>query len=275
MKRIISILFTLCFIFGISSSAFADFMGVKNIGTVWFDYDGKTMDNNFQYLDTDDETVMKARKANPAIADVLGDRAMRLQPGDEIEFRINLKNYYTKSADWYMTHDIIDSLERGSAQDGAYDYELGYMKTSTSQPKILFTSYNIGGDSKSGLEEINGALKTDYTHNGQKYFFLDNLKSGEGNGEAPYVYLRIALDGETQGNGYQQRLADLKMNFAVQVVETSGNTTTTTRGTAPKTGDEHNLLPYYIAMIISGLLFLYFALDSYTDRLYKKGKGRL
>ena len=272
-KRIISILFTLCFIFSFSSSAYSEFMGVKNIGTVWFNYDGKTMDNNFQYLDDDDEATMKARKANPAIADVLGDRAIKLQPGDEIEFTINLKNYYTKSTDWYMTHDIIDSLERGSAQDGAYDYELGYMKTATSTPKILFSSYSVGGDNTSGLEEINSAMKTDYTHNGQKYFFLDNLKAGEGNGVAPYVYLKIALDGETQGNGYQERLADLKMNFAVQVVEPSG-TTTTTR-TAPKTGDENNLLPYYIAMIISGLLFLYFALDSYTDRLYKKGKGRI
>jgi len=271
-KRIISIFFTLCLLLGISSSAIADFMGIKNIGTVWFDYDGKSMGNNFQYLDTDDEDVMKERKADPTIADVLSDRAVQLQPGDDIEFRINLKNYYSKSSDWYMTHDIIDSLERGSAQDGAYDYELGYMKTASSTPIILFSSYNIGGDDKSGLEEINSALKTDYTHNGQKYFYLDTLKSGEGNGEAPYVYLNISLDGETQGNGYQERLADLKMNFAVQVVESNG-TTTTTRS-APKTGDENNLLPYYVAMIISGLLFLYFALDSYTDRLYKKGKGR-
>lgn len=271
-KRIVSIVFVLCFLFSTSSNAFADFMGTKNIGTVWFDYDGKSMDNNFQYLDTDDEDTMKARKANPDIKDVLGDRAVQLQPGDDIEFRINLKNYYSKSSDWYMTHDIIDSLERGSAQDGAYDYELGYMKTTSSAPEILFSSYNIGGDKKSGLEEVNSALKTDYTHKGQKYFYLDTLKSGEGDGEAPYVYLKIALDGETQGNGYQERLADLKMNFAVQVVESNG-TTTTTR-TAPKTGDENNLLPYYVAMIISGLLFLYFALDSYTDRLYKKGKGR-
>lgn len=270
-KRVISVFFALCLLLGMPSSSFADFMGVKNIGTVWFDYDGKSMDNNFQYLDTDDEAVMKARKANPAIADVLGDRAVQLQPGDDIEFRINLKNYYSKSADWYMTHDIIDSLERGSAQDGAYDYELGYMKTAASTPKILFSSYSVGGDKTSGLEEINTALKTDYTHNGQKYFYLDTLKSGEGSGDAPYVYLKIALDGETQGNGYQERLADLKMNFAVQVVEPKGTTTTRT---APKTGDEHNLMPYYVAMIISGLLFLYFALDSYTDRLYKKGKGK-
>jgi len=270
-KRIISILFTLCFLFSVSSSAYSEFMGIKNIGTVWFNYDGKTMDNNFQYLDDQDENTMLERKADPSIADVLGDRAVRLQPGDEIEFKINLKNYYTKSTDWYVTHDIIDSLERGSAQDGAYDYELGYMKTATSTPKILFSSYSVGGDNRSGLEEINSALKTDYTHDGQKYLFLDTLKANEGDNNGPYVYLKMTLDGETQGNGYQERLADLKMNFAVQVVSSNGTTTTRT---APKTGDENNLLPYYIAMTISGLMFLYFALDAYTDRLYKKGKSR-
>ena len=48
---------------------------------------------------------------------------------------------------------------------------------------------------------------------------------------------------------------------------------------------EENIIPRYdefdkahrrehVAMVISGLLFLYFALDAYTDRLYKKGKGR-
>lgn len=273
MKKIISLLFTLSLIIAFSTVAYSDNMGSVSIGTVWFEYDGKSMDNNFQYLDEDDEDTMKARKANPNIEDVLSNRAQKLQPGDEIEFTINMKNYYTKASDWYLTHDIIDSLERGSAQDGAYDYELGYMKTKSSDPKILFSSDNVGGDSTQGLEVINDVLKTDYTHNGQKYLFLDTLKANEGNNDGPYVYLKMTLDGETQGNGYQERLADLKMNFAVQVVEPSGGTTTTTR-TAPKTGDDHNLLPYYIAMTISGLLFLYFALDAYTDRLYKKGKGR-
>ena len=93
---------------------------------------------------------------------------------------------------------------------------------------------------------------------------LDPVQGGQ-------VLLTIALDGETQGNAYQDRLADLKMNFAVQIADQPG--TSTRAGNAPKTGDENNLFPYYVAMVISGFLFLYFALDSYTDRLYKKGKG--
>ena len=248
--------------------AFAENLGTVNIGRVWFQSDGKAMNNNFQYLDSTDEAVMKARKANPSLTDVLSDRVTTLQPGDNVTFTINLSNEYSKATDWYMTSEIIDSLERGSAQDGAYDYELWYQKNTGSTRRVLFSSKSVGGDATTGLEEINSALKTDYTHNGQKYFYLDNMSRGQGG----TVYLNIALDGETQGNGYQDRLADLKMNFAVQVVD-SGTTTTT--GNAPKTGDENNLIPYYIAMVLSGLLFLYFALDSYTDRLYKKGKGRI
>ena len=60
------------------------------------------------------------------------------------------------------------------------------------------------------------------------------------------------------------------MRFAVEL---TNNSTDVNHRTAVKTGDENNLLPYYIGMVVSGLVFLYFALDAYTDKLYKKGKG--
>ena len=49
---------------------------------------------------------------------------------------------------------------------------------------------------------------------------------------------------------------------------------TCTNRTAVKTGDENNLLPYYIGMVVAGLIFLFLALDAYTDKLYKKEQGR-
>ena len=60
------------------------------------------------------------------------------------------------------------------------------------------------------------------------------------------------------------------MQFAVEL---ANNTTSTTTRTAVRTGDDTNLIPYYIGMVVAGLIFLYLALDAYTDRLYKKGKG--
>ena len=46
------------------------------------------------------------------------------------------------------------------------------------------------------------------------YFYLERLKQGE----TGRVTLWLRVDGETQGNGYQKTLAQLQMNFAVEVV---------------------------------------------------------
>ena len=257
-KKIISILCLICLVCSISVTAYAGHKETT-IGSVWFNTDGKTMSNDFQKNLTDKN-----------VESALLDRLSSLQPGDDVTFTINLRNDYSKSTNWYMTSKIVSSLEEGTARDGAYTYRLWYKNNTSGKETEIFNSNRVGGDSSSGLMEINKALKEDYDKNGEKYFYLDNLSRGQGG----QIFLNIELDGETQGNAYQDRLADLKMNFAVQVAEQSGTTTSTTSSrSAPKTGDEHNLLPYYIAMIISGLLFLYFALDSYTDRLYKKGKG--
>ena len=258
-KKIISILCLICLGCSISVTAYAGHKETT-IGSVWFNTDGKTMSNDFQKNLTDKN-----------VESALLDRLSSLQPGDDVTFTINLRNDYSKSTNWYMTSKIVSSLEEGTARDGAYTYRLWYKNNTSGKETEIFNSNRVGGDSSSGLMEINKALKEDYDKNGEKYFYLDNLSRGQGG----QIFLNIELDGETQGNAYQDRLADLKMNFAVQVAEQSGTTTSTTSSrSAPKTGDEHNLLPYYIAMIISGLLFLYFALDSYTDRLYKKGRGK-
>ena len=262
-KRILSVIFLLCLICSISATAYANTSSMQ-VGNVWFNADGKTMDNDFQKNLTDANVETELLK-----------RMKEMQPGDKVTFEINLQNNYRESTNWYMTSKIVSSLEEGTAKDGAYSYHLWYENKATHKVTDIYNSNRVGGVigkdevSSSGLLEINDALKKDYTaKNGEKYVYLDNLRRNQ----EGKVSLEIELDGETQGNDYQDGLADLKMNFAVQVIEPSG--TPTTSRTAPRTGDENNLLPYYIAMIISGLLFLYFALDSYTDRLYKKGRGR-
>ena len=255
-KKILSLLCLLCLIISIPAAANAE-PYTSQVGTVWFNSDGKTMGNDFQ-KNLSDKNVEKALK----------ERMNQLQPGDEVTFVINLRNDYSSATNWYMTSKIVDSLEEGTAKDGAYTYYLRYINnTNSANNREIFRSETVGGDSSTGLMEINKSLKEDYDRNGEKYFYLDNLARGQGG----QVLLTIALDGETQGNAYQNRLADLKMNFAVQIADQPG--ITTRAGNAPKTGDENNLFPYYVAMVISGFLFLYFALDAYTDRLYKKGKG--
>ncbi len=249
-KRLFGFLIVISLLCSIFISADAEVFQSQEIGTVWFNSDGKTMSNDFQKNLTD---------AN--VEKTLKERLRSLQPGDTVTFVINLRNDYQKATNWYMTSRIVDSLEEGNAKDGAYSYYLRYENnTNSSRNQDIYKSASVGGDSTSGLMTVNNALKQDYSNDGVKYFYLDNLASGQGG----QVILTITLDGETQGNDYQDRLADLKMNFAVQIYDQPGYN-------APKTGDEHNLFPYYVAMIISGLLLLYFALDAYTDRKYKKG----
>ena len=255
-KKILSLLCLLCLIISIPAVASAD-PYTSEVGTVWFNSDGKTMGNDFQKNLSDDN-----------VENALKERMKQLQPGDEVTFVINLRNDYSSATNWYMTSKIVDSLEEGTAKDGAYTYYLRYVNnTNSANNRELFRSETVGGDSSTGLMEVNKSLKEDYDRNGEKYFYLDNLARGQGG----QVLLTIALDGETQGNAYQDSLANLRMNFAVQIADQPG--ITTRAGNAPKTGDENNLFPYYVVMVISGFLFLYFALDAYTDRLYKKGKG--
>ena len=77
-------------------------------------------------------------------------------------------------------------------------------------------------------------------------------------GNSGTVTLKVSLDGETQGNSYQDSLADLRMRFAVEV---------TPIGKIIKTGDESmNVSPFYIGMAVSGLLFLVLAVDGLRQR---------
>lgn len=250
-KKLVSLIFALCLVFSLSATVFAERMETTT-GGVWFNEDGKTMGNDFT-----DNKVSETPKINLS----------NLQPGDSVRYNIEIENRYSKATNWYMTSEIISSLEEALAKGGGYTFFLQY--STTGKKNTIYLSYAIGGggeeggkaESRQGLLEINDALKRDYYRNGVRYFYLDNLPSkGKGN-----IELIVALDGETQGNAYQNKLADLHLDFAVQVADSPSS---------PKTGDDTNLLPYYIGMIISGLLLLYFVLDAITDRMYQKGRRR-
>jgi len=212
----------------------------------------------------------------------LDEAVSGLQPGDSILFTVNLKNENSVSTDWYMTNEVLYSLEDRSANSGtrggAYTYELIYTDKS-GRENVLFSSDTIGGDSAGeegqGLHAATGAL--------EEYFYLDSLGTGQGG----TITLLIALDGETQGNDYQDTLADLQMNFAVELnnrspvtvteeepptylpptqeeipLEDMPEDSTPTATTIVKTGDETDMVPYIVAMGISGALILALAIYS-------------
>ena len=87
----------------------------------------------------------------------------------------------------------------------------------------------------------------------KEFFYLDTLAPGA---EAE-ITLYIALDGESQGNVYQDTLAEIQMNFAVE----------TPNGTSINTGDESAVVLWAGMAMISGFLLIGLAALS-----YKKGQ---
>lgn len=185
------------------------------------------------------------------------DEVAGLLPGDSIEIRIAVKNQSGSGTDWYMSNETVKSLEDGSqAGGGAYTYELIYEgKDGTT---TLFSSKSIG--TEDGLREATDTL--------DQFFYLDHLSEG-GQGT---VALKVTLDGETQGNVYQNTLARLQLNFAVEKSAGGGGSTRTKRETgsaaslgpgsavyspgAVQTGDQSNMMFWSAAALICGLLLL-------------------
>lgn len=132
-----------------------------------------------------------------------------LQPGDSVLFTLALKNTGSYTTDWYMTNKVLSSLEdsQSVANGGAYTYVLTYTNPLGVQ-QVLYSSDSVGGEKSTaageGLHEATDSLKD--------YFFLDQLAGGE----SGKIALQVALEGETQGNAYQDTLAALQMNFAVE-----------------------------------------------------------
>ena len=181
----------------------------------------------------------------------IADAARGLQPGDDLTVTIRLINSSGKTADWYMLNEIIRSLEdtQANAAGGAYTYQLTYAP-SVGALVTLYDSETVGGElngsEPEGLNEVDSALKN--------YMALETMRSGN----SGTVTLKVSLDGETQGNSYQDSLADLRMRFAVEL---------TPIGKIIKTGDESmNVSPFYIGMAVSGLLFLVLAVDGLRQR---------
>lgn len=220
-------------------------------------------------------------------------QASSMQPGDSTDIVLNVRNEYSDTTDWYMTNDVIKTLEDTRQADalsgGAYTYQLSYKNTVTGKEKTIFSSDMVGGDSVSqageGLHEATDALKD--------WFYLDTLESGQ-NG---VLTLHIMLDGETQGNDYQDTLAELKMRFAIELREpgekvseekpekepekepdqtgkkkakkSSGSSSSKKK--VVKTGDDTVITPYLIAAGVSGLSLLLLAIYSLRQRRRQRG----
>lgn len=199
----------------------------------------------------------------------MADEIYGILPGDSIELKVGIQNDSQEETDWYMSSEVLKSLEEGSeAQGGAYGYYLRYVDPE-GEETVLFDSDGIGGDNgEDSLQQVTGSL--------EDYFYLDRLEKTQGG----TVYLKVSLDGETQGNDYQNTLAQLQMNFAAEIVEpgtVQGEDQQVTRTVKEadktvyrtqrvKTGDESRTLLYSAIALASGLVLLGFGLTALKKR---------
>lgn len=219
-------------------------------------------------------------ESNFSSADI-SDAVYALQPGDSVTIRLALENRGSRVTDWYMTNQVLSSLEDSSdtARGGAYAYELTYTDAEGGA-NTLYSSESVGGEKETaaglGLHEATDGL--------DEYFRLDTLSPGE----RGTVTLTVSLDGETQGNAYQNTLADLRMNFAVESLNLTaeeadggdsgadggqgssgtGNLSYSTGNV--RTGDRSNLILWSAAAFVSGILLLFLAILGFKKNKKEK-----
>lgn len=246
--------------------------------------------DSYQVSFTSDKEMVSDFKSSDMYSEMSG-----MQPGDSVDIVMNLKNEYAGSVDWYMTNKVLKSLEdtrssHAGLSGGAYTYRLKYRNNSTGAEKTLFDSDTVGGESASvegqGLHEATGALKD--------WLFLDTFDKGGGG----VLTLTVELEGETQGNDYQDTLAELQMNFAVELRSSNQNNppdnnnpgnpvnpnnpnnpsnpvnppsrSTSERTQIVRTGDYSQTLLYIAVAGISGVILLILAIYSLRERRRKK-----
>ena len=178
----------------------------------------------------------------------IDDAVYKLQPGDKVTIHLTLTNDHNADTDWYMTNEVLNSLEDSQtvAEGGAYSYILTYVNPQ-GESTPLYNSESVGGEDTTAGEGLHQA-----TDSMEDYFYLDTLAAKE-TGE---ITLVVKLEGETQGNAYQDTLAKLQMNFAVELTQadkTPGTPAQTLKKTSVKTGDTNRVLYLSIAALVAGL----------------------
>lgn len=217
------------------------------------------------------------------------DAMVNMQPGDTVTLRVHCSSSFDQTTAWYLNNEALKTLEEQSArgaESGVYSYKLTYTNQS-GQENVLFDSTTLGGTAPDGtaLQGLHQA-----TDSLDQWIYLDDFAPGQ----TGTVDLVIALDGETQGNAYQDTLGQVKLAFATEYVGTdanivthtdqvtntnnttgtssTGNTTSSggsTSGSLPKTADLLNILP----LLAGALCTAMFARSLRRDMVGKEGSS--
>ena len=186
----------------------------------------------------------------------INDLLSEMQPGDTLTVDVAINNSAKEEADMWLKNDVVNSFEDNEkASGGAYTYKLTYKNTDGSDI-ILYASETVGGEDPdeeagAGLYQADSAT--------EEFFYLERMPAGK----SGTVTLEVSLDGETQGNIYQNTMAKLELTFAAEAYHapTHGEPTEPdTPDENPNTGDLFDPIPWCIAGTIAGLVLLFLGL---------------
>lgn len=249
MKKLCSFLLMAALLLSLSTVAYADVIRTADRGWLVHFTQGKRMESNFSMQDFQD--VLKG-----------------MQPGDECDLTVRVRNDNSSTTDWYLQNDVIQSLEDESnnvnTAGGGYTYRLAYVGPD-GQEDVYFDSESIGGDDTSGGEGLNQAATAM-----ENYRFMDTLATGD----SGTVTLHVELDGVTQGNDYQDTIARLSLSFATLLRDNDTTSTPPPRDIV-RTGDESDLFLYVGVFGVSGVFVLLLAVYALSvNRKKKKGEEK-
>lgn len=191
-----------------------------------------------------------------------------LQPGDDVTFTVEYTNAYDKDTDWYMSNEVLQTLEKstdarkvtgvGSAENGGYTYELVHYDKN-GEETVLFSNAEVGGEEKpnnmEGLEQATNAL--------DDWFYIQTLSKNE----TGKVKLHVAFEGETEVNNYMDTSGGLELKFAVEIHDSPGRKV--------KTGDNTGILLWTTVLLLSSvLMFILVALSRRKDLKTAEGSDR-
>ena len=229
INRFTTLLLTLMTVLMMSQAAFAE---SYDGGT--FSYDGSRI-NNSKAAATFDEEI-----AN-------------LQPGDEMTFTFTYKNDSDESTEWYLENKVVKTLEEQDAVNGGYTYELVNDGKEKGHVEI-FRSKAVAGYEDANQDKADKGL-TSATNATEDWLYIDTLKPGQ----SGKTTLKVALDGESQPNSYENRNGQLRIAYAVE--ETAVGEDVIKRRVVD-TGDETNLfIP--VAAFVGAMILLILAILSY------------
>ena len=248
-KKVLCLLMAALMTFGAADTAMAE--NFKGSSGWQCTYDGKKMTTNFKSKDMKKDVFSK------------------LEPGDSIDLVVTVKNSSNGKANIYLENEVIRTLEQSQAiaKNGGYGYELVY-KAPDGSKKTIYSSSNVGGNKNKNGTSLQGLKEaTDAT---DEFLLLDTFAKGE----SGKVYLKVSLDGETQGNYYQNTLGDLKLRFAAESLKSDSKIVKKKRviRRTPKTGDTTLLMLWSLLGLLSGLVLLYFGIASIRRRDRKEGR---